>query len=48
MIFYHVVSDKPKYIGQHFVIDEEYPNGVHDRVYEQIDVVKDIDSNPEK
>lgn len=48
MIFYHVVSDKPKYIGLHFVIDEEHPNGVHDRVYEQIDVVKDIDSNPEK
>ena len=36
MIFYHVVSDKPKYIGQHFVIDEEHPNGVYNRVYEQI------------
>ena len=48
MILYHVVSDKPKYIGQHFVIDEKHPNGVHDRVYEQIDVVNDIYSNPEK
>ena len=31
MFFYHVVSDRPKQVGQHFVLDENHPNGVHDR-----------------
>lgn len=48
MFFYHVVSDKPKKTGQHFVLDENHPNGVHDRVYAQISVVEDIYKNPEK
>lgn len=48
MFFYHVVSDKPKEIGQQFVLDENHPNGVHDRVYAQMSVVEDIYKNPEK
>ena len=48
MIFYHVVSDKPKQVGQHFVLDEKHPNGVHDRVYAEMSTVEDIYKNPEK
>lgn len=48
MIFYHVVSDVPKQVGQLFVLDEKHPNGVHDRVYAQMSAVEDIYGNPEK
>lgn len=48
MIFYHVVSDRPKEVGQHFVLDENHPNGVHDRVYAEMSVVEDIYKNPDK
>ncbi len=48
MYFYHVVSDKPKQVGQHFVLNEENPNGVYNRVYAQMSVVEDIYKNPEK
>lgn len=48
MIFYHVVSDRPKYAGQHFMVDEEHPNGVYDRVQEQMSLVEDIYKNPAK
>lgn len=48
MVFYHVVSDKPKYLNQHFIVDEEHPNGVYRRVQEQLSIVKDIYKNPEK
>ena len=47
-IYYHVISDIPKKAGEHFVLDSEHPNGVHKRVYEQLAVVEDIYSNPEK
>ena len=48
MYFYHVVSDEPKQVGQHFVLDEEHPNGVHKRVYAQMSTVEDIYKHPEK
>lgn len=48
MIFYHVVSDRPKKAGQHILLDGEHPNGVHDRVYAQLDIVEDIYKNPGK
>ena len=48
MTFYHVVSDVPKQAGQHFVLDEKHPNGVHDRVYAQIGIVEDIYKDPAK
>ncbi len=48
MIFYHVVSDKPKFVGQRFKVDEEHPNGVYERVHEQMKIVEDIYKNPEK
>lgn len=46
MFFYHVVSDKPKQVGQHFILDEKHPNGVYERVYAQISTVEDIYRNP--
>ncbi|MDE5860469.1 MAG: DUF2441 domain-containing protein [Oscillospiraceae bacterium] len=48
MTFYHVVSDRPKQVGQHFILDEKHPNGVHDRVYAEMNTVEDIYKNPEK
>lgn len=48
MFFYHVISDIPKYKGEHILLDDKHPNGVHKRVYEQLDVVKDIYLNPGK
>lgn len=48
MIFYHVVSDRPKSLHQHFIIDEEHPNGVYDRVQKQMDRVNDVWHHPEK
>ena len=47
-IYYHVISDIPKKAGEHFFLDSEHSNGVHKRVYEQLAVVEDIYSNPEK
>ena len=46
--FYHVISDIPKRAGEHILMDEAHPNRVHMRVYEQIEVVKDIYRHPEK
>ncbi len=46
--FYHVVSDVPKYKGEHILLDEQHPNRVHMRVYDHWDEVKDIYANPHK
>lgn len=48
MYYYHVISDRPKQVGQRFVLNEENPNGVHDRVYAQMSIVEDIYKNPKK
>ena len=48
MYFYHVVSDKPKQVGQRFLLNEDNPNGVHDRVYAQMSTVEDIYNDPKK
>ncbi len=48
MFFYHVVSDKPKQVGQHFVLNEKNPNGVYERVYAQMSIVEDIYNDPKK
>ena len=41
--FYHVVSDMPKKAGEHILLDETHPNGVHKRVYDHIKTVEDIE-----
>lgn len=48
MYFYHVVSDRPKQIGQRFVLNAEHPNGVYFRVQTQLDTVARIYADPEK
>lgn len=48
MIVYHVVTDKPMYLGQHIVFNEENHNGVYDRVMDKLDEVKKIYNNPDK
>ena len=47
MYYYHVISDIPKHKGEHILLDENHPNGVHQRVYAQMETVKDIRNNPE-
>ena len=47
-IYYHVISDIPKKVGEHILLDQDHPNGVHKRVYEQMETVEDIYRNPEK
>ena len=48
MYYYHVISDIPKHQGERFVLDESHPNGVYQRVYAQLDVIKEIYRNPQK
>lgn len=43
---YHVVTEKPMFIGQHIIFDETHHNSVWKRVTERLDVVNDIYSNP--
>lgn len=46
--FYHVVTEKPMYVGQHIVFDENHHNSVWQRVNEKLDIVCDIYNNPKK
>ena len=45
---YHVVTEKPMYVGQHILFDANHHNAVWQRVNEKVDIVKDIYSNPSK
>lgn len=46
--FYHVVTEKSMYVGQHIVFDENHHNGVWQRVIEKSDIISDIYNNPKK
>ncbi len=48
MVVYHVVTDRPMYVGQQIIFDDEHHSGVYQRVYEKIDTVDDIYANPDK
>ncbi len=48
MIVYHVVTDRPMYVGQQIIFDNEHHSGVYQRVYEKTDIVDDIYTNPDK
>lgn len=48
MVYYHVISDIPKYEGEHILLDEQHPNGVYRRVYAHLDEVSFIYEHPEK
>ena len=45
---YHVVTERPMYLGQHIVFDENNRSGVYQRVMARLDIVKDIYQNPQK
>ncbi len=46
MYVYHVVTDRPMYVSQEIVFDEEHHSGVYKRVQEKINIVNDIYANP--
>ena len=46
MFAYHVVTDRPMYVGQQIVFDETHHSGVYQRAYDKIDIVNDICTNP--
>lgn len=48
MYFYHVVTDKPMYVGQQIIFDEEHHSGVYQRVREKTGIVNEIYANPSK
>lgn len=48
MFAYHVVTDRPMYVGQQIIFDEEHHSGVYQRVYDKLDIVNDIYENPSK
>lgn len=48
MYAYHVVTDRPMYVGQIIIFDEKHHNGVFQRVYEKMDIVNAIYANPDK
>lgn len=45
---YHVVTEKPMYLGQHIVFDDKHHSGVYKRVMDKLDIVKDIYKAPQK
>ena len=47
-VFYHVVTERPMYVGQEITFDEKHHSGVYDRVYDLKNKVNEIYSNPEK
>ncbi len=47
-IYYHVISDIPKKVGEHIILDDEHHNGVYKRVCDQMETVEDIRKNPDK
>ena len=47
-VFYHVVTDKPMYLGQEIIFDNNHHSGVYNRVYELKNKVDDIYTNPDK
>ena len=48
MFAYHVVTERPMYVGQRIIFDNEHHNGVYQRVYDKLDTVNDIYKNPDK
>ena len=47
MIVYHVVTDRPMYVGQSIVFDEDHHSGVYSRVMEKLPIVNEIYAHPE-
>jgi len=47
MIAYHVVTERPMYVGQQILFDEDHRSGVNRRVYDREAIVRDIYSRPD-
>ena len=47
-IYYHVVTERPMALEQEIIFDENHFSGVYERVYNLLDTVEDIYSNPDK
>ena len=47
LIVYHVVTEKPMYIGQHIRFDGNHHNSVWQRVNEKTDIVNDVYNCPD-
>lgn len=45
--FYHVVTNKPMYVGQEITFDDNHHSGVYERVHAYDGKIKDIYSNPD-
>lgn len=45
---YHVVTEKPMYLGQHIFFDANHHNAVWQRVNDKLDIVNDIYLKPGK
>lgn len=45
---YHTVTERPMYLGQHILFDENHQSGVYERVMDKLAIIQDIYSNPEK
>ncbi len=47
MEYYHVVTEKPMYIGQHILFDDTHHSGVYTRVMDRVEMVNKIYANPQ-
>ena len=47
MLAYHVVTDRPMYVGQQIIFDSSHHSGVYQRVMEKLPAVSDIYAHPE-
>ena len=47
LILYHVVTEKPMYIGQNIRFDRKHYNGVWQRVNEKTNIVNDVYNCPD-
>ena len=45
--YYHVISDVPKHVGEHLILNEDHPNRVYKRIQEHMDTIEDIAKHPE-
>jgi len=43
---YHVVTERPMYIGQQILFDSNHHNGVYQRVMDKLHIVKEIYASP--
>lgn len=48
IIVYHVVTDRPVQIGQHIIFNRFHHNGIWKRVHDKLNIINDIDMNPDK